>query len=166
MLREDDYDDLNARDLPPRFLENLKVFGADVVAEHRSHLNTSYGYIVTSDRWNFHKFQQESMEINALRFSKVCFGQYFLVFPILNDHMTTEPLNYFILKSIAGGLISLWTERSFRDLRTMGDVNSTYVGNVAMPMNVVYFTYAWLLLLIGLGCSFMVFVLEVIYVLI
>lgn len=163
ILNVEEYDHLKILDFPGNFLENLKVHEGNVVADHRNHLNASYGYIITSDRWQFHKEQQESMKVKSLRFSKICFGKYYLVFPLWYDSMITEPLNYFILKCLSGGLTSYWTELSYRDFRKIGDINSTYVGNDVMPMDVIYFTYAWFCLLIGLSCSLSAFIFEIIF---
>lgn len=161
MLRSEDYNALLPFNLPKNFLKNLKINRRNVVSELRNHLNNSYGYIITSDRWDYHKFQQESMKVHKLRFTDICYAQYLLTFPLWYDNMFTESLNHFILRSIQGGLVSYWTEQSYRDFRKIGAVNETYIPNEAIPMDVVFFTYAWLCLLIGLGSSSVIFVLEV-----
>lgn len=163
MLREEDYNDLKILDLPGNVKENLLVHSGNVVAEHRNHLNDSYGYIITSDRWQFHEAQQASMKVKALRFSKICYAQYLLAFPLWYDNMFTEPLNHFILRCLSSGLTSHWQDVSFRDFRKTGDINSTYIGSEAMPMDVQYFKYAWVCLVIGSVLSLAVFFFELFY---
>lgn len=163
MVRFNDSESLKEFGIPDYFRERLLVKSGNIVAEHRDQLNSSYAYVVSSDRWFFHEMQQEKMKVHRLRYSEVCYGQYLLTFPLWYDSMFLEPLNYFLINSEATGLINHWSKKTSRDFQRITKMNVSYIEPEAMPMDFVFFTYAWLCILIGSAVSFGFFSIEGIY---
>lgn len=163
MMRYTDSRSLKKYNLSNIILDRFIIKNGDVLAKHRDSLDRSYVYPVSSDRWYFHNLQQNTMRVKYFRYTKMCFGQYLLTFPLWYDSLFKEPLDYFILKSLSGGLTKYWTDESFRDFKDISNMTMAQREPEAMPMDLVYFTYAWFCIAIGLVISLVGFLLELVY---
>lgn len=171
MIRYNDSMSLQKFGIPSFFNKHFLIKRRNIVSDHRDNLDASFAYMVSSDRWLFIKGQQSKMRLNRLRYSNVCYAQFFLSFLLWYDNMFTEPLNHFIIKSLSSGLVNFWTNKAYRDYEKYIKKNVSFIESDATPMDLVlatpmdltYFTYAWWCLIVGSLASFGIFIMEGVY---
>ncbi|XP_053964278.1 uncharacterized protein LOC128867202 [Anastrepha ludens] len=123
-------------------------------------MNRNYAYVVTEDQWNFLNRQQRILIQPFFHLSKICFGTVFKAIPIQRDAIWLDTFNLFTLITRESGLWGQWEERAFNEA-----VRSKYAQILTdtypvEPLNLRFFTIAWIVLASGLLLSFCVFLLE------
>lgn len=161
---QEDFDYIKDLNVSRKFKDSIVVRNAGIVSSHRLSLNTSFAYLLTSDKWDYHALQQYYMDKPLMRFSDICVGQFFVSLPLYYDSLFLEPLNYFVMKCTSSGLIAYWKILSFRDLLRISDINPNFVKSEALPMDLNFFRIAWKCIGFGLSGSLVVFCIEYIYV--
>lgn len=158
IIQTEDYETLKGYNVSEEFMKTTKLRGSEFIYENRLSLNNSFAYLLTSDKWEYHEDQQRFMEEPLLRYSKICFAQFFLSFPLSYDSMFLNPFNFFIMQCQSSGFISYWKMESLRDLQNATKPIFSNVG--ALPMDVTYFKIAWECIGLGLGISLFTFCFE------
>lgn len=150
---------------PKEFLSCFEIVDndkEDEVISLRDSLNTSYAYSCSSDRWNHFEKQQELLRWKLFRWTKICFGRYYVTYPMLPDTHLSEPLRYFSMTCQQMGLFKAWPARSLRDVLNMKwySILREEKANDFEPLEVDFFRIAWWTLFFGLGSACVAFAFE------
>lgn len=135
---------------------------ANEIIEMRDNFNTSYAYSCVSDRWTHFRWQQNLLNRKIYKWTDICWGRYYAVFPMMIDNHLEEPFKYFNLVCRMYGLFEQWSPKSFRDavrmkvLKMVRDDKHTGFS----PLDLDFFFFGWCFLSIGLGFACIVFALE------
>lgn len=170
MVRESEFEQLlEAKDignnkLPNYFINLLIVKRGEEVSRHRNGLNNSFGYVATTERWEYLNLQQEFANKKVFRWTKMCFGQYLLSYPMWFDSLYKDPINHFTLRVQSAGLYSHWRHNSFIDAVRHKELKIEFHSNkIFRPMGFNFFTYGWISLVVGLGLASSLFLGELYY---
>lgn len=150
---------------PEEFLNCYKTIDndrEDEIISLRDNLNTSYAYACSSDRWNHFEKMQELLRWKLFRWTKICFGRYYVTYPMLHDTHLSEPLRYFSMSCQQMGLFRAWPARTFRDAMNMKmySILREETPNDFEALEVNFLRIAWWILLLGLGSAGLVFAFE------
>lgn len=150
---------------PIRFLNSFEIVDDEFEYEIRTirdSLNTNYGYYCESDRWNHFRKQQSLLRRKLFTWTNICFGRYYVTFPMLHDNHLSEPLKYFSMSCQQFGLFEAWSARSFRDALAMRMFSILRDGKSDdfKSLGLDFFLIAWWTLTLGLGLSCVAFVFE------
>ncbi|XP_061399991.1 uncharacterized protein LOC133335706 [Musca vetustissima] len=160
MIMDYEYDIVASNNYPQRFMDLVMTVSKPVMDEHRDSFNSSYGYSVPSDRWNFLDIQQRYLRKPLFRLSKICLGPYYHVFPLQRDSHLASPLQSFIMFASQLGLIKFWKNEAFADALYLGYVRMILIDETLMPLSTSFFRFIWYVWWLGLMLSGFVFCLE------
>ncbi|EDV54011.1 uncharacterized protein LOC6554443 [Drosophila erecta] len=134
------------------------------LAQDRNNFNTSYGYTVSSVKWNLYKEAQRHFRRPLFRYSEdICVQKLSLFSLILQSNCLYRHENRnFILRMHEAGLISLWYRRSYYVMVAAGRFPKGDLSTVrqAQPIRWSEWQYVELLHVAGLLFSVVVFVIE------
>lgn len=117
--------------------------------------------MVTQDAWLFFNRQQRVLIQPYFRLTKVCFGGLFNALPMSINASFAEPLDSFILNVWQAGLWNYWEEVAFRYAKRAGYAKVFLDTYPIEPLNLEFFTTAWIVLVVGIPLSSLVYGLEV-----
>eukprot|EP00099_Drosophila_melanogaster_P020027 NP_611430.1 ionotropic receptor 56b [Drosophila melanogaster] len=120
----------------------------------------SYAYVVTQDAWLFFNRQQKVLIQPYFHLSKVCFGGLFNALPMASNASFADSLNKFILNVWQAGLWNYWEELAFRYAEQAGYAKVFLDTYPVEPLNLEFFTTAWIVLSAGIPISSLAFCLE------
>ncbi|XP_073845227.1 uncharacterized protein [Musca autumnalis] len=160
MVMDYEYEIVLSNNYPQRFMDLMVRVSKAKMDEHRDRFNTSYGYSVQSDRWNFLNIQQRYLRKPVFRLSQICLGPYYHVFPLQRDSHLASPLQSFIMFASQLGLITFWKNEAFVDALYLGYVRMILVNDSLVPLSTSYFRSIWYVWWFGLTLSGLVFCLE------
>uniref|UniRef100_A0A1I8MVC7 Ionotropic glutamate receptor C-terminal domain-containing protein n=1 Tax=Musca domestica TaxID=7370 RepID=A0A1I8MVC7_MUSDO len=139
MIMDYEYDILVSNNFPEPFMDLLVKANKQVMDDHRDRFNTSYGYSIQSDRWNFLNIQQRYLKKPLFRLSQICLGPYYHVFPLQSDSHLAAPLQSFIMFASQLGLIKCWKNEAFADALYLGYVRMMLVNESLPPLSTNFF---------------------------
>lgn len=153
------YEVLMKRPIPDSFKKILIPDDTDILSKLRTKLNTSFAYILPTDRWEYLNLQQQFMDKLLFHRTKLCFGSPFLQFQLWFDSYLTEPFSYFIMKTQSAGLYSHWKRTTFLEALKTDNIKYAEDHDVE-KMDLNFFLAGWILLVVGWFCGFLVFIAE------
>ncbi|EDW60331.1 uncharacterized protein Dvir_GJ20916 [Drosophila virilis] len=119
-----------------------------------------YAYVVTQDAWEFLDRQQRVLIQPYFHMSQVCFGGLFNAFPIQKNAEFADRLDRFVMHVQQSGLWDYWEDMAFVyavRARFAQIFLDTYP---VEPLNLEFFSTAWIVLVCGLPISAVVYCLE------
>nr|XP_017024976.1 uncharacterized protein LOC108076578 [Drosophila kikkawai] len=120
----------------------------------------SYAYVVTQDAWIFFNRQQRVLIQPYFHLSKVCFGGLFNALPMSIKASFAGSLDHFILNVWQAGLWNHWEEVAFGYAKRAGYAKVFLDTYPVEPLNLEFFNTAWIVLVLGLPLSSLVYFLE------
>lgn len=161
MVMKYEYDLLESYKYPKGFMDLLIPTGKSDMDRHRDRFNTSYGYSIQSDRWNFLSIQQRYLNKPLFRLSQICLGPYYHVFPLQKDSHLYKPLQTFIMSASQVGLTKYWKNEAFADALSLGYVRMIITKETLRPLTNTFYRSIWLVWGFGMILSGLIFCLEV-----
>ncbi|SPP75468.1 Hypothetical predicted protein [Drosophila guanche] len=146
--------------LPESLLEELRSLPIDYQALLASP-SRSYAYVVTQDTWKFFNRQQRVLIQPHFRLSSVCFGGLYNAIPMRRNATFALQLDRFILYAWQAGLWNYWEDVAFR-YAVRGGYAQIFLDTYPVePLDLQFFTTAWLVLVVGFPVSFLAWCLEI-----
>ncbi|XP_017484175.1 PREDICTED: uncharacterized protein LOC108372889 [Rhagoletis zephyria] len=145
---------------PPRFLQQLDIVDKYFMDHHRDKLNTSFGYSIQSDRWEFLKLQQQFLRYPLFRRSSICIGPFHHVFPLYIDSHLSTPLKHFIMRATQSGFLNYWQKSAFADAVRLKLAKIILVHEDPIPLTLGFLLPIWYVWGLGLTIAVMIFICE------
>ncbi|XP_034651284.1 uncharacterized protein LOC117890500 [Drosophila subobscura] len=146
--------------LPESLLEELRSLPIDYQALLASP-SRSYAYVVTQDTWKFFNRQQRVLIQPHFRLSSVCFGGLYNAIPMRRNATFALQLDRFILYAWQAGLWNYWEDVAFR-YAVRGGYAQIFLDTYPVePLDLQFFTTAWLVLVVGFPVSFLAWCIEI-----
>nr|XP_016927388.1 uncharacterized protein LOC108008110 [Drosophila suzukii] len=120
----------------------------------------AYAYVVTQDAWLFFNRQQRVLIQPYFHLTKVCFGGLFNALPMGSNASFADSLDRFILNVWQAGLWNYWEELAFRYAKQAGYAKVFLDTYPVEPLNLEFFNTAWVVLVLGIPISSLVYCLE------
>ncbi|XP_055856025.1 uncharacterized protein LOC129919199 [Episyrphus balteatus] len=134
------------------------------VVTHRNSFNNNFAYSISESDWIHLDKQQSKLKKPLFRFSKICYGRHFTMFPLQSDSHLKPHLDDFILRVKEGGLDVAWKDQSFGMAITMKYSRMLVdKSTVINPLSLEFFENVFIIWLIGIGLSMIGFVTEVLH---
>ncbi|KAH8389261.1 hypothetical protein KR200_007045 [Drosophila serrata] len=121
----------------------------------------SYAYVVTLDAWLFFNRQQRVLIQPYFHLSQVCFGGLFNALPMGINASFAGSLDRFILNVWQAGLWNHWEEVAYRYAKRAGYAKVFLDTYPVEPLNLEFFYTAWVVLVLGIPLSSLVYGLEI-----
>ncbi|XP_004522972.1 uncharacterized protein LOC101459643 [Ceratitis capitata] len=149
--------------LPANFSRLIQPVDAATFIALQYSFNTNYAYFVTEDKWHFLDLQQQYLKQGIYKFSKICFGSFFVAFPMRRDSFFYRSLEYYIFRMHSSGLLAHYERTAFDYAVQAGLVkrltyNSEYTSAGMQHLMVVFFMLIAMHML-----SLLVFLSELLY---
>ncbi|XP_030567559.1 uncharacterized protein LOC115767423 [Drosophila novamexicana] len=162
LVQEFEYNALSSRleQFPARFLKQVNIEDANFIQQHRDLLNATFGYFVSSDRWDTIVMLQKHLRVPVFRLTQICTGPFYHVFPMHLDSHLRSPFQNFILISQESGLGLHWKWEAFWEALYMGVIRLIIVHEQPQPLSMSFFSSMMRTWCIGLVLAGFVFVLE------
>ncbi|CAD7076983.1 unnamed protein product [Hermetia illucens] len=158
-----DFDYLGNTIEPQEFRDLIVPTGIDVVSTYRSFFNSSYGCAVPDDKASFFLLQQKYLKRRLVLCTTVCIAKLHLGFFMPVDSPFKEMFNKVLLQTFQSGLYFKWYEDAFDEAVEAGIFTRQMIAeNMETSISVAHLTLAWALLLYGLSCSLVCFLIEII----
>lgn len=132
----------------------------DLFNDNRDHLNTAYGYPITTDRWKFLDIQQKQLTNKRFRLSDICFANVFSAYMMKYDSHLQRPLEDFIMKARDAGLFSHWVDETFDIAVHMKFLKMLQNEEEEKTFTVVHFYLFFVLLFVAWSAAFVLLALE------
>ncbi|XP_054737906.1 uncharacterized protein LOC129244314 [Anastrepha obliqua] len=145
---------------PQRFLQQLDIVDKQFMDQHRDTLNTSFGYSIQSDRWEFLDMQQQFLRQPLFRRSDICVGPFHHVFPLYTDSHLNLPLTYFIMYASQSGFLIYWRKKAFTDAIRLKLVKIILIHEEPRPLSLSFLLPIWYVWGLGLTIAFIFFICE------
>ncbi|XP_054739470.1 uncharacterized protein LOC129245378 [Anastrepha obliqua] len=127
---------------------------------HQVQLNSSFAYFVTEEKWHFLELQQKYLKQGIFKFSDICFGSYHLTYPLQTDSLLYRNLEYFIYRTHSSGMLDHYESTAFDYAVKAGLVKRLAANSEFTSAGMQHLAVVFFMLLIMLGVSFIVFVIE------
>ncbi|XP_004522976.1 uncharacterized protein LOC101460368 [Ceratitis capitata] len=145
---------------PQRFLAQVDIVDKQFMDQHRETMNTSYGYSIQTDRWEFLNMQQQFLQKPLFRLSEICMGPFHHVFPMSHDSHLQIPLKFFIMHATQSGLLTYWQKSAFTDALSLRLVKIMLIHEDPRPLSMSFLRPIWCVWVLGLILAFIIFVCE------
>ncbi|XP_018794892.1 PREDICTED: uncharacterized protein LOC108972660 [Bactrocera latifrons] len=145
---------------PQRFLAQVDIVDKLFMDQHRDTMNTSYGYSIQTDRWEFLSMQQQFLQNPVFRLSEICMGPFHHVFPMYADSHLQTPLKYFILHATQSGLLTYWKKSTFAEALRLRLVKIMLIHEDPRPLSMRFLRPIWYVWWFGLILAGIVFLCE------
>ncbi|KAH8298460.1 hypothetical protein KR044_004035, partial [Drosophila immigrans] len=120
----------------------------------------SFAYVVTQDAWDFFNRQQEVLIQPYFHMSQVCFNGLFNAFPMQKDAQFAAALDRFMLYVRQAGLWGYWEDMAFI-YAVRANYAQVFLDTYPVePLNLEFFNTAWIVIVVGLPISLIVYLLE------
>lgn len=119
-----------------------------------------YAYVVTQDEWEFWDRQQRVLIQPYFHMSQVCFGGLFNTFPLQKDAPFAGQLDRFLLYIRESGLWEYWQDMAFIFALRAKFARIFLDTYPVEPLNLEFFSTAWIVLICGLPFCSVVYCLE------
>lgn len=143
-----------------RFLQQIVVADANFIQRHRDLLNTTFGYFISSDRWELIVMLQKHLRVPVFRLTEICSGPFFHVYPMHLDSHLQSPLQNFILISQESGLRHHWKWQSFWEALYMRVIRLIILDEQPQPLSMTFLSSMMRTWCMGLILAGTVFILE------
>ncbi|XP_065367234.1 uncharacterized protein LOC135959992 [Calliphora vicina] len=161
MMLDFEYQLIMRMNYTSRFLDLILPVSPAKMDRHRQVFNTSFGYSVPSDIWNFLNRQQQYLKQPLFRLSSVCMGPFYHVFPLQTDSYLLKPLNDFIGDVRQTGFIYFWENEAFYDALFMGYVRMFKIDQEFKALSLEFFSAIIIIWFSGLLLALVMFVMEI-----
>ncbi|XP_053963916.1 uncharacterized protein LOC128866900 [Anastrepha ludens] len=104
---------LSGDEIPQNFSRLIKPVDIATFIEHQYNFNTSYAYFVTEEKWHFLDLQQQYHKPRFFKFSNICFGSFFLAFPMHRESFLHRSLEYYIFRMHSSGMLDHYERNTF-----------------------------------------------------
>ncbi|KAH8418376.1 hypothetical protein KR222_004507, partial [Zaprionus bogoriensis] len=159
LVQRYEYDciDRSAQNFPRRFMQQFQLIGSESIKDQRDQMNSSYGYLVPSDRWSFIHMRQKHLHRPLFHLTSICSGPYYHVFPMhIDSHLRSAHQNY-ILISMQAGLNGYWSQQVFWDVLHFRRFQFFVPGEEPSPLSMSFLSSmvrAWCFGLVLAGIAF------------
>ncbi|EDV98252.1 uncharacterized protein LOC6568735 [Drosophila grimshawi] len=144
----------------PRFMQQVDMGETRVVQRHRDKLNATYGYFMSSDRWETIDMLQRNLRVPVFKLTSICSGPFYHVYPLPLDSHLRSPLQEFILIAQESGLRHHWKWEAFWEAMYMGVYQWTIVNESPVPLSMSFFSSMMRTWCVGLVLAGLTFILE------
>lgn len=148
------------QDFSKDFKELFIGVDTETYLSHRDVFNKSFAYPVTEDRWYFLEKQQRNMNNKFFRFSKICFGNYQMGFPMQSDSPLIRDLEVFIHLAYASGLIDYFKNIAFRKAVMEGYLKRINDSKFDTPISFAHLSYIFIGMVLAYSISIGLFLWE------
>lgn len=150
----------SAQNFSKRFLQQFLVTASESLGDGRDQLNSSFGYLLPSDRWNFLHMRQKHLRWPLFHLTKICSGPYYHVFPMpIDSHLRSAHQNY-ILISMQAGLEAYWSRQVFWDVLRLRRFRLFVPSEEPTPLSMSFLSSMMLTWCFGLGLAGIAFCFE------
>ncbi|XP_075167543.1 uncharacterized protein LOC142239636 [Haematobia irritans] len=156
-----EYDLMVAKGFPQDFMELMIPVTKGEMDSHRDKLNTTYGYSIQSDRWDFLNIQQRFMVKPLFRLSNICMGPFYHIFLMQRDSHLASPLQTFLMFSYQYGFMSYWNNEAFADALFLGYVRIILEETSVAPLGLQFFRVVWMIWWFGITLSGLILCAEI-----
>jgi len=116
--------------------------------------------VVTQDIWEFFNRQQEVLIQPYFHMSHVCFNGLFTAFPMQKGAQFSAALDRFMLYIKQAGLWDYWEDMAFI-YAVRAKYAQVFLDTYPVePLNLEFFSTAWIVIVVGLPISLLVYLLE------
>lgn len=116
--------------------------------------------MVTQDIWDFFNRQQEALIQPYFHLSQVCFNGLFNAFPMQKDAQFAAALDRFMMYVRQAGLWQYWEDMAFV-YAVRAKYAQVFLDTYPVePLNLDFFNTAWMVIVVGLPISVLVYFLE------
>ncbi|XP_060657717.1 uncharacterized protein LOC132792388 [Drosophila nasuta] len=119
-----------------------------------------FAYVVTQDAWDFFNRQQAVLIQPYFHMSQVCFNGLFNAYPLQKDAPFADALDRFMLYVRQAGLWGYWEDMAFI-YAVRANYAKVFLDTYPVePLNLEFFSTAWIVIVVGLPISLVVYLLE------
>ncbi|KAH8418379.1 hypothetical protein KR222_004510, partial [Zaprionus bogoriensis] len=122
-----------------------------------------FAYVITEDVWDFTNRQQQVLIQPYFGMSQVCFGSVLNAFPIQKNASFAGQLHRFMSYAQESGLWSYWEEFAFIYAVRAGYAHIYLDTYPVEPLNMEFFTTAWIVMAVGIPVCCLGFALELLW---
>ncbi|KAM8713765.1 hypothetical protein ACLKA7_014003 [Drosophila subpalustris] len=120
----------------------------------------SLAFVVTRDTWDFFNRQQEALIQPHFHMSEVCFNGFYNAFPMQKDAQFAAALDRFMQYVMQAGLWDFWEDMAFI-YAVRAKYAQIFLDTYPVePLDLEFFSTAWIVIVVGLSISLMVYLLE------
>lgn len=146
--------------LPANFSRLIKPVDAATFVKYQYNFNTNYAYFVTEEKWHFLDLQQQYLKPGIFKFSNICFGSYFLAFPMQRDSLFYRSLEYYTFRMHSSGLMDHYERTAFDYAAHTGLVKRLAHNVEYTSAGMQHLIVVFLMLITMYAVSMLVFLLE------
>ncbi|XP_058984810.1 uncharacterized protein LOC131805550 [Musca domestica] len=165
MIIDYEYDFLmsGGLNLSQDFLRLIRQVDSATFAQHQLRLNKSYAYFVTDDVWNFLAMQQGHLKQGLFKLTDICFGSFYLGFPMEPDTPVKRSMEYFIRNMYSSGLLEYFENNAFdhalqaglvQHFNTDKEYTSAHMEHVMIVFVVLFVVYIVSVLTFFMECGY------------
>lgn len=122
-----------------------------------------FAYVITEDVWDFTQRQQEVLIQPYWAMSDVCFGSLFNAFPMRRNSAFASRLHRFMVNVQEVGLWDYWEDIAFLYALRAGFAQIYLDTYPVVPLNLEFFTAAWIVLALCIPICILSFGLELLW---
>lgn len=122
-----------------------------------------YAYVITEDMWDFTQRQQQELIQPYFAMSDVCFGSLLNTFPMRRNSSFASRLHRFMVNVQEVGLWEYWENIAFVYAVRAGFAQIYHDTYPVEPLNMEFFTAAWIVLAVGIPSCILAFLLELLW---
>uniref|UniRef100_A0A1A9WV33 Ionotropic glutamate receptor C-terminal domain-containing protein n=1 Tax=Glossina brevipalpis TaxID=37001 RepID=A0A1A9WV33_9MUSC len=126
-------------------------------------INSQFAYILPQEDWDLIDRAQIHLIQPKFKYSHMCFGNYYIAFPLKVHSLFAENLNDFLLRIKESGLWSHWEEESFYIALKTKLLQLLVDDYPAEPLDMQFFLLAWIVLFCGGTLSALCFIAEILF---
>uniref|UniRef100_A0A0K8W6R1 Ionotropic glutamate receptor n=1 Tax=Bactrocera latifrons TaxID=174628 RepID=A0A0K8W6R1_BACLA len=146
--------------LPANFTRLIQPVDVATFIKYQYSFNTNYAYFVTEEKWHFLDLQQQYLKPGFFKFSKICFGTFFLAFPMQRDSLFYRSLEYYTFPMHSSGLMDHYERTAFDYAVHAGLVKRLAQNAEYTSAGMQHLIVVFLMLLTMYAVSLLVFLLE------
>ncbi|XP_029404232.2 uncharacterized protein LOC105233826 [Bactrocera dorsalis] len=146
--------------LPSNFSRLIQPVDVATFIKYQYSFNTNYAYFVTEEKWHFLDLQQQYLKPGFFKFSNICFGTFFLAFPMQRDSLFYRSLEYYTFRMHSSGLMDHYERTAFDYAVHAGLVKRLAQNAEYTSAGMQHLVVVFLMLLTMYAVSLLVFLLE------
>ncbi|XP_073811927.1 uncharacterized protein [Musca autumnalis] len=148
--------------LPLEFLNLLTLVDTATFSQHQISLNKSYAYFVTDDKWRLLNMQQKNLKYGLFKLTDICFGSYYLGYPIEPDSPIERTLEYFMRSMHSSGLLMHYENMAFDNAVQAGFMKNYHEEGAKTTAQMEHISMVFFIMILTYIISFGLFVMEII----
>ncbi|XP_073811925.1 uncharacterized protein [Musca autumnalis] len=164
MIIDYEYDFLvkGGLNLPLEFLNLLTLVDPATFNQYQISLNKSYAYFVTDDKWRLLNMQQKNLKYGLFKLTDICFGSYYVGYPLEPDSPLKRSLEYFMRNIHSSGLLMHYENMAFDNALQAGFVKYYHEEGANKTAQMEHIAMIFLIMILTYIISFVLFVMEII----